>query len=139
RLAIHDRPAVLELDGDGDDQPHGRRREESDPCERGVEGALDHAALATPATCAKRSWYACTATRRSYWSAARRARAPISRVPAGLSYIATMAAASASGSPGAATSPHPCSRTMTAGSEAGSVAAMYGRPAARMPYTLLGT
>jgi hypothetical protein len=62
----------------------------------------------------------------------------MSRVIAGLSYIGR-ASASAAGSPGAATRPQPLSRAICAGSLAGSVAAMYGRPAARMPYTLLGT
>ena len=57
----------------------------------------------------------------------------MSLVIAGSSYIAAIASASAAGSPGVATRPQPLSLAICAGSLLGSVAAIYGRPAARIP------
>src|SRR5262249_30421556 len=139
-LPEENRTTVLDLDCGGDRQRQRRRDDQTRARQRAVEQALHHAATPpTPATGANRSRYARTATRRSYCHAARRACSPIARAACGSSHSFAIAAASASGSPGAATTPHPSRAAIVAGSQLGSVAATYGRPAARMPYSLLGT
>src|SRR5439155_20686053 len=107
RLRKEDRAAVLDLDRQREQRPERRRRDQADGGEREIEEALDHAARARPATRTKRSWYAATETRRSNRSAAARARWPLARVGPGSSYIAMMASASESGSPGVARRPQP--------------------------------
>src|SRR3954471_4190598 len=139
RLPEQDRAAVFQLHRRGDQRPQRRRHQQAQSRQRTVERALHQAARAAAATRSNSSWYAATATLRSNCLATSRARPPMSRVIDGLSYIVAIASASAAGSPGAATRPQPLSRAICAGSLLGSVAAIYGRPAARMPYSLLGT